>query len=211
MSDCPPWDGEIDSNDNRFVQAQRTVRQDISKRCQQSLIESKDLRRWHRTLFSSFVPLDYYAGYYRQNDLDRPCLGIDVHIANITGAPFKIVHECMNRLIDNFRNHLIHFELAWVRLTPQERAFRTATLLARAIGEFIRIHPFLQGNGRTSRCLWIWGLSRFNIPIQVGIAPRPNQPYSEIMARSMHGDDKPLMDCIFLHLLGNRPQQMTQS
>jgi hypothetical protein len=57
--------------------------------------------------------------------------------------------------------------------------------------EWVRIHPFANGNGRTAR-LWANGVAmRYGLPPFVRLRPRPNLGYGEAGAKAMRGDWKP--------------------
>jgi len=57
--------------------------------------------------------------------------------------------------------------------------------------EWIRIHPFANGNGRTAR-LWANSIAmRYGLPPFIRLRPRPNAGYAEAGAKAMHGDWKP--------------------
>jgi len=57
--------------------------------------------------------------------------------------------------------------------------------------EWIRIHPFANGNGRTAR-LWANSLAmRYGLPPFIRLRPRPNSGYAEAGAKAMNGDWRP--------------------
>ena len=57
-----------------------------------------------------------------------------------------------------------------------------------AHAEWVRIHPFANGNGRTAR-LWANSLAlRYGLPPFVSLLPRPNVGYAEAGAKAMRGD-----------------------
>jgi fido (protein-threonine AMPylation protein) len=57
--------------------------------------------------------------------------------------------------------------------------------------EWVRIHPFANGNGRTAR-LWANSLAlRYGLPPFVRLRPKPNSPYGNAAAKAMRGDWKP--------------------
>jgi len=67
--------------------------------------------------------------------------------------------------------------------------------------EWVRIHPFANGNGRTAR-LWANSLAvRYGLPPFIRLRPRPNAGYGDAGAKSMHGDWKPAA-LVFRRLLG---------
>jgi len=66
--------------------------------------------------------------------------------------------------------------------------------------EWVRIHPFANGNGRTAR-LWANSLAmRYGLPPFIRLRPRPNASYGQAGAKAMQGDWKPTA-AVFLRLL----------
>jgi hypothetical protein len=64
-------------------------------------------------------------------------------------------------------------------------------LCAWAHSEWVRIHPFANGNGRTAR-LWANFLAmRYGLPPFVRLRPRPDDGYGDAGAKAMLGDWKP--------------------
>jgi hypothetical protein len=57
--------------------------------------------------------------------------------------------------------------------------------------EWVRIHPFANGNGRTAR-LWANSIAmRYGLPPFIRLRPRPNSGYAEAGAKAMQGDWEP--------------------
>jgi Fic/DOC family len=57
--------------------------------------------------------------------------------------------------------------------------------------EWVRIHPFANGNGRTAR-LWANFIAiRYGLPPLIRLRPRPNYGYGEAGAKAMQGEWKP--------------------
>ncbi len=64
-------------------------------------------------------------------------------------------------------------------------------LCAWAHAEWVRIHPFTNGSGRTAR-LWANFLAmRYGLPPFVRLRPRPDAGYEDDGAKAMQGDWKP--------------------
>ena len=64
-------------------------------------------------------------------------------------------------------------------------------LCAWAHSEWVRIHPFANGNGRTAR-LWANSLAmRYGLPPFIRLRPRPNASYGQAGAKAMTPDWKP--------------------
>ena len=65
------------------------------------------------------------------------------------------------------------------------------TLCAWTHSEWIRIHPFANGNGRTGR-IWVNSIAmRYGLPPFIHIRPRPGGEYSRASAAAMRGDWHP--------------------
>jgi fido (protein-threonine AMPylation protein) len=170
------------------------------------IADAADCCAWHLTMFRQHVPLDYYAGNFRQVDTTRPCLGIDVWVAGVDGEHFARVPQEVATLFERLRKELNSLEYSWPELTPGQRVIRLSIVLGRVVGRFIQIHPFVNGNGRTSRLLWAWGLLRFGVPPQIRVRQHPEQPnYNSIMADAMRGDFNHLSLFILEHLMGKPP------
>jgi Fic family protein len=68
--------------------------------------------------------------------------------------------------------------------------------------EWIRIHPFANGNGRTAR-FWANSVAvRYGLPPFIRLRPRPNSGYADAGAKSMQGDWKPTA-VVFRRLLSD--------
>ena len=75
------------------------------------------------------------------------------------------------------------------------------TLLAYAHGEWVRIHPFANGNGRTARLWANWCALRYNLPAFVRLKPRPEGSlYANAAAASMGGDHQRMI-VVFAEML----------
>lgn len=75
-------------------------------------------------------------------------------------------------------------------------------LCAWAHAEWVRIHPFGNGNGRTAR-LWANNLAmRYGLPPFIRLRPRPDAGYGEASSAAMQGDWKPTA-VAFRRLLNN--------
>ena len=57
--------------------------------------------------------------------------------------------------------------------------------------EWVRIHPFANGNGRTAQ-LWANNIAlRYGVPPFIRLRPRPNSGYAAAGDKAMQGDWKP--------------------
>jgi hypothetical protein len=77
-----------------------------------------------------------------------------------------------------------------------------------AHGEWVRIHPFANGNGRTARLWANWCALRYGVPPFVRLKPRPaGDLYPTASALSMQGDHQAMVavfaDMLDRHLGGD--------
>lgn len=204
---CPCWskdspDDNIDAYRSGLEQALGIVRQAARR----PPLDDEAIKLLHSLMFSAIVPLDYYAGNFRCDDARRICLGVNVQVGGIEGADFYAVPETMAAFAQEVETALSDLELRWAQLSPERHALDLANLTAYSVSTFIQIHPFINGNGRTSRLLWRWFLTRFNLRSQVRLAPRPDPPYSELMAHCMRKDWRPLA-LFILHSMERCPER----
>ena len=73
-------------------------------------------------------------------------------------------------------------------------------LAAWAHSEWVRIHPFANGNGRTARLLANFIFVRYDIGLVVQVRPRPNGAYEKAAAECMAKDHTP-MSGVFVQMI----------
>jgi fido (protein-threonine AMPylation protein) len=193
---CPVWANETtQEQEKEIIKGMDEVHAFISARAKNYLINHGDLKTWHLTFFRKVVPVHYYAGNYRTNDVGRPCLAVDVHVDGNPGVSHREVQLAMQGFSDAFQAACSQVSI-FLATNPAARNRNRVlvTLLAQAVTDFIRIHPFINGNGRLSRFLAIYICRRFDLPIPFS-DPR-NRPdslaYEAASAEAMIGDYKPL-------------------
>src|SRR5688500_6624444 len=105
---CPEWEDKIpperESEYRAVVDGLSSAVYDIACR---EVITLDHIRRWHHQLFTAFVPLDYYAGYFRNDNADgRICMGGTVHVAGVAGALPGQINPLMDDLLKRTRNDI---------------------------------------------------------------------------------------------------------
>jgi Fic family protein len=96
------------------------------------------------------------------------------------------------------------------RQTPVDPAVVRAIvrLCAYAHGEWIRIHPFANGNGRTARIWANWLAVRYGLPAFVRIKPRPADAFfAGAAAMSMRGNHR-ATEILFVSMLTDALAQL---
>lgn len=185
---CPRWDN-VDATP-AWEQLAAEVERKACETARAERLNHRHLSRWHRDLFKDEVPLPAYAGGYRQplGAGAHPCLNAGVHVSKVLGAaPHRVIPE-MQDLMGRLDVLTRTLRAEWDHLSPKDRLMRCASMVGWAVGRFIQIHPFLNGNGRTSRLLWRVLLQRLELPVAIGIVPRPKGAYEIAMAAAMKGD-----------------------
>jgi fido (protein-threonine AMPylation protein) len=152
-------------------------------------------RRWHRELYEGIPrPFDYYAGEVRDSDDRVPDLiGYEVEVGGSLGVPSAHVPAALGRFEQAAQIAAARLDLAIApadhpsAMEPRE-LHGVLTYCAVLHGEWVRIHPFANGNGRTARLWANWAALRYGLPPFVTVKPRPGQPYGAAALASMTGD-----------------------
>jgi len=161
---------------------------------------------WHRRIFEGVeLPVAYYAGEVRDDDPRFPeLIGYEVEVGRLRGVaaravPGELEHfeEAIQRAVDR-----LDAALGAGRPTADNDELRSVlTLCALTHGEWVRIHPFANGNGRIARLWANWCALRYGLPPFVRLRPRPaGDAYGHAAAESMRGEHRPMVG-VFAELL----------
>lgn len=207
---CPAW--EYDNPG---------ARQTLALRVQQVLVELRvgtvdtaslagDTRPVHERLFRGLTPpgFEYYAGHYRGERY--VCLvqrDVGIRGDPRVGYPAAGVSRALGELAQTISAGLVvldgmHGAAVGDRASARTRLLATVVLACRAFELFLRIHPYLNGNGHAARFL-LWAiLSRYGYwPGRFPIEPRPQDPpYSDLIIQYRNGKREPLEQFV-LHSL----------
>ncbi|HYB61250.1 MAG TPA: Fic family protein [Methylomirabilota bacterium] len=191
---CPAWVTEDADQIRLIVSGLLEVQVRIAKQADKRILSHGDIREWHRTVFARVVPKSYYAGNYRGDDPLRPCLREDVAIAGLPGAPFDRVLDEMRAFSHDMHDRIVQTDGYVAEMpTPADRARSVVMLAAYLAGKFIRIHPFLNGNGRMSRMIVNYVCRRYGYrPLYPVPHNRPGADYEPASAACMRGDFSPM-------------------
>ena len=190
MPACPPWfQAERDDQLPLVVAGLAEFYRFIIAACKKRYIVGHgDIKTYHEKVFKKVVPLGYYAGNYRSRDQARPCLAQDVQVDGVRGEAFLTVPDSMRDFSSELHDLVVRTdEYLQQPVSATERAQAIAQLAAVAMGRFIRIHPFLNGNGRMVRMLVNYIFKRYGYPMpfnQAQIRP-PENEYALASSKSM--------------------------
>jgi hypothetical protein len=175
------------------------------------IIRDKDLRerpsretarQWQSRFMKGLeIPDAHYAGAYRgEPGLERT--GVRV------GANYGVAASEVSEALKEFEEKLQEIVQELDRLLPVGQDPNTDQLAAIidlcgwAHAEWIRIHPFANGNGRTARLWANWLALRYGLPPFIRLRPRPDRGYGDAGAKAMQGDWRPTA-FVFHELLNN--------
>lgn len=170
-------------------------------------------REWHRQIYRGIrLPIPYYSGEIRDSDPELPELfGYEVAVGPYMGVASRLVPEQLAEFESTMQQAVDVLDAAIPGGSrPSDSQCRSVvSLCANAHGEWVRIHPFANGNGRTAR-LWVnWCALRYGLPPFIRLKPRPEGSlYSVAAMSSMRGDHRAmttvLTDMLDRHLSGTR-------
>jgi Fic family protein len=148
---------------------------------------------WHRELYDGIArPFDYYAGEVRDDDPRFPeLIGYEVAVGAFPGVPSADVPAAVASFERAARSAATRLDDAIPPGAPPaepRRLHGVLTYCGYLHGEWVRIHPFANGNGRTARLWANWAALRYALPPFVTVKPRPGQPYGAAAMASMRGE-----------------------
>lgn len=149
---------------------------------------------WHRRIFEGVpLPVDYYAGEVRDTDERFPeLIGYEVTVGWNEGVDASGVPEALDRFEDQMQQavEILDAQVP-VGDVPRDSGVlgSVVTVCSISHGEWVRIHPFANGNGRTARLWANWCALRYGLPPFVRLRPRPEGArYARAAAESMAGN-----------------------
>ena len=184
----PDWDDDSPELRANLLLVARQARDAMRARGLPSLSMIKDA---HRTMMQGLTPPnDDWVGAFRG---EPGVENIGVRIAEHFSTP---PDEVASELADFERRVLAAIAHLDANIEPgsepdaaQLRAILDLSAFAHA--EWVRIHPFANGNGRTAR-LWVNMIAeRYNLPSYLSLRPRPGEKdYAECADAAMAGEWK---------------------
>ena len=124
---------------------------------------------WHRAVYAGIsLPEPYYAGEFRDSDRRFPELdGYEVAIGSNFGVPSRDVPAELSQLEGRIQSACLALDDAipvGVRASDPATLGAVLTVCGNVHGEWVRIHPFANGNGRTARLWATWIAVRYELP-----------------------------------------------
>jgi hypothetical protein len=182
------WDDDSPQLRTNLTAVLRAIRASAAQRETPTL---ESARQWQRdTMKGLEVPRPEYVGRFRG---EAGIETVRVWIAAAEGvAPGQVQQE-----MEEFEGRLQRAVAALDARYPSGKELDTdglaavIDLAAWARAEWVRIHPFANGNGRTAR-MWANAIfMRYGLDPVVRLRPRPDGGYGRAAARAMQGDWRP--------------------
>ena len=191
-----PWNEDPQGSEQQIaVNAAEVLRQIAAAagdRDEPSVAMAQD---WHRRIYAGVtLPVPYYAGEPRDSDPAHPELqGYEVEIGRLLGTPSAQVPGALAGFEAGARRAVAPLDEAiTVGTRPRQGPELSAVISLCAVlhGEWVRVHPFANGNGRTARLWANWAALRCGLPPFVTVKPRSGKPYAVAAMASMNGDHR---------------------
>ena len=183
------WDADNPTLQQNLVETLRRIRDSAALR---GMARVSDAMTWHREIMDGLdVPKLEYVGRFRGED---GLEAVQVMVGQYEGVPPDQVAEAVALFERKLNQVLARLDT----LIPAGAALNTDTLAAVldvcawAHAEWVRIHPFVNGNGRTARLWANYVAMRYGLPPFVRLRPRPEaDAYARAGVEAMIGNWKP--------------------
>jgi hypothetical protein len=184
------WDDDTPQLRSNLAKVIRRVRDEALRR---EPLTSETARGWQLDIMAGLVPPDpKMVGRFRGEAGLENC---NVKVGDLPGIQASEVPSELaefDRKLGQALAELDHLIKPGQDLTADDLAAVLA-LSAWAHAEWVRIHPFANGNGRTAR-LWVNSLAmRYGLPPFLRLRPRPDGAYARAAAAAMQGDWRPTL------------------
>ncbi len=178
-ADPVPWNDDPPSSFALIAHNVALVAKDIAVQASTRVAPGIALAAdWHRAIYRGVPPpVPYYAGEVRDSDPNFPeLIGYDVTVGGLPGVAHTDVPAALVTFEAAVQSLCGTFDpIIPPSITPSTPAALAGVIrfAAFAHGEWVRIHPFANGNGRTARCWANFIALRYGLPAFVMIKPRP--------------------------------------
>lgn len=182
------WDADSPQLNKNLIEIRVSLERDAEKRVAPAVTLAK---AWHTTMMAGLtVPDPVYVGRFRGEAGLETCR---FRIGSASGVPPADVASELTSFEATLQAAVSILDRAYPAGVDLDADGLAAVidLAAWAHAEWVRIHPFANGNGRTARVWANWILVRFGLPPAVRLRPRPESGYGAACARAMQGDWRP--------------------
>jgi fido (protein-threonine AMPylation protein) len=182
----PSWHEDDPRNLSRIQRnAAQLIMELRSSAAQRTVLTPDELCRWHARLHAGCeVPVAGYVGHFRGDPAVKELIDYEVGLgpALKDGNPEKM-GVWAQRVSDEMAAVLTGLNAVFSDLDARlpvgkspstaDQILQVISFAALAHGEFLRVHPFANGNGRIARLLVAFICLRYGLPMFLHIKPRP--------------------------------------
>jgi Fic family protein len=182
----PDWDEDSPKLEANLRAVMKLIRQKASKRAK---LVVEEAREWHEIIMRDLdVDDPSYVGAFRgEGDLEDVC----VWVGSLPGsAPEDVADElaAFEKQLQKKIGRLDAVIASNAKVANVDQLAEVLRVCAWAHAEWVRIHPFANGTGRTAR-LWANCIAlRYRVPAFVQLRPRPDGEYGIAARKAMKGD-----------------------
>jgi hypothetical protein len=180
------WDADSPQLHQNLAKVRASIQRDAQERVVPTVAVAKV---WHQTMMTGLtVPAPLYVGRFRG---EAGLQNVQVRIGSALGVPPADVAgelQLFETRLQAVVSALDQKYAVGVDLDTDDDVSAVIDLAAWAHAEWVRIHPFANGNGRTARAWANLILVRYGIPPAIRLRPRPESSYGAACANAMKGD-----------------------
>lgn len=205
-TDCPSWEYSHHPEKTPILHEElKSILLDLRSSKIDSLSSVADSRAIHQRLFWQLTPTDcdYYAGHYRGEDF-RCLKYIQVFIQSdprVGFTPDNVLSsiDSLAKSVDKTVDQLDKIMASPDdKMALRDKIVKIVTVACRFFEIFLRIHPYVNGNGHIARFCLCSLLGRYGFwPTTWSIDPRPQIPnYTQLIVEYRNGNTAPLENYI---------------
>jgi fido (protein-threonine AMPylation protein) len=183
---APSWH-EDDSRNLSIIQsnAAQLITELSATAHERTALTREELCRWHARLYAGcHVPIPGYVGHFRGDPAVKALIDYEVGLGTrLKDGNLEKMGVWANRVNDEMAAVLTGLNAVFADLDARlpvgkppstaDQILQVISFAALAHGEFLRVHPFANGNGRIGRLLVAFICLRYGVPMFLHIKPRP--------------------------------------
>lgn len=181
----PDWDDDSPALRRNLLKVLKDIRKAARRRAVPTIA---DACMWHSGMMAGLqVPILACVGRYRgEPGIEHERVFVGGHEGSKPGD--------VRRELRRFERRLQRAVATLDRRCPpaadldSDRLGAVIDLCGWTHSEWLRIHPFVNGNGRTARCWTNSLLMRYGLPPVLGLRPRPGSDYLAAAVEGMSGN-----------------------
>lgn len=188
----PAWDEEVASTHVEANLAKLTSAIPSGSNRSRTPPTADLARGWHREMVQGIeIPDDAYRGGFR-GDAHTALTDYEVAVGGLPTARACDVDKEVSKLMSELQERVSRLDMLDLQGEPSvlapdfvEAVLETAAWLH---CEWVRIHPFVNGNGRTARMWVLWLCGRYGMPQLLTLRPRPEMGYNAAAQLGVAGE-----------------------